>query len=289
MKNLFRRLFPLLLLADAALCAEAVSDGKQFFFKLAERNFTLQEARFLLGDVPDIKSAIRANFATMATVALCERSGIRLSARETRRSLSDALLLMSDHYRRQFETDLQKKSLTIQQWLDQEAARPVNQMQDAVRRWYVKKYGKENPIRAEHIRNWYHRHQNIFRRTRINPEWVWVFDRNDDKLELALSALRQGMTPAAVRSSYALALDAEKIAGLLHSADNRTAIDRNWTVISSGQYRLLLAQKASTTTYIALDEKLSQVIGNVLYDALARARLAETLKKEFADKKIMFY
>ena len=289
MKLFFRQLCLLLLLANFTAAAEDVSGGKRWLFKLSERDFTLQEARFLTGATEDIKPAIQANFATVATVVLCERSGIHLSREETRRSLSDALQLMSDQYRRQFEADLQKKSLTLQQWLDREAARPVNQLQDAVRRWYVKKYGTENPIRSEHIRNWYHRHQNIFRRTRVNPEWVWVFDRSDDKLELALSALRQGMTPQAVRSLYALPTEAEKIADLIHNAENRTAIDRDWTVINSGAYRLLLAKKALSYTYIALDEKLSQVISNVLYDALARARLAETLKKEFADEKIVFY
>ena len=76
---------------------------------------------------------------------------------------------------------------------------------------------------------------------------------------------------------------------MIHNAENRTAIDRDWTVINSGAYRLLLAKKALSYTYIALDEKLSQVISNVLYDALARARLAETLKKEFAEEKIVFY
>ena len=289
MKLLFRQLFLLLLLVNFTAAAEDASGDKKWLFKLSERNFTLQEAQFLTGATEDIKSAIQANFATMATVVLCERSGIRLNAPETRRSLSDAMLLMSDQYQQQFEADLQKKSLTRQQWLDYEAARPVNQLQDAVRRWYVKKYGNENPIRTEHIRNWYHRHQNIFRRTRVNPEWVWVFDRNDDKLELALSALRQGMTPQAARKLYALPTEAEKIADLLHKAENRTVIDRDWTVINSGSCRLLLAKKALSYTYIALDEKLSQVISNVLYDALARARLAEALKKEFAEEKIVFY
>ena len=289
MKLFLRQLCLLLLLANFTAAAEDASGDKKWLFKLSERNFTLQEASFLTGATEDIKPAIQANFATVATVVLCERSGIHLSREKTRRSLSDALQLMSDQYRRQFEADLQKKSLTLQQWLDREAARPVNQLQDAVRRWYVKKYGTENPIRTEHIRSWYHRHQNIFRRTRVNPEWIWVFNRNDDKLELALSALRQGMTPQAVRSLYALPTEAEKIADLIHNAENRTAIDRDWTVINSGAYRLLLAQKALSYTYIALDEKLSQVISNVLYDALARARLAETLKKEFAEEKIVFY
>ena len=289
MKRFFRQLCFLLLLANFAVAAEDASGDKKWLFKLSERNFTLQEAHFLTGETPDIKSAVQANFATMATIVLCERSGVTLSAPETRRSLSDALLLMSDRHRKQFEADLQKKSLTLQQWLDYEATRPVNQLQDAVRRWYVKKYGDENPIRTEHIRNWYHRHQNIFRRTRVNPEWVWVFDRNDDKLELALSALRQGMAAQTARSLYALPTDAEKVADLLHRADNRTVVDRDWTVINSGSFRLLLGPKALTYTYIALDEKLSQVIGNVLYDALARARLAETLKKDFADEKIVFY
>ena len=163
MKRFFRQLCFLLLLANFAVAAEDASGDKKWLFKLSERNFTLQEARFLTGETPDIKSAVQANFATMATIVLCERSGVTLSAPETRRSLSDALLLMSDRHRKQFEADLQKKSLTLQQWLDYEATRPVNQLQDAVRRWYVKKYGTENPIRSEHIRNWYHHHQNIFR------------------------------------------------------------------------------------------------------------------------------
>ena len=259
------------------------------FFQFAGRTFTLREAKVIARNNEDIKSAVQANYPAVAAVVLCERAGVKFSFDETRRSLNDVLLLLSDQAQKQFEADLQKIKMTRDQWLDKEAARPANQMQDAARRWYIKLYGKDNPIKSEHIRSWYYRHQNIFRRTRVNPEWVWVFEKSNDQLELALSSLRQGMSAQAVRSSYGAAADSGKIADLMHNAENRTRIDNDYTVISSGNYRLLLSSKAFNYTYIPLDEKLSQVISTVLYDALAKARFAEALKKEFANQQIIFY
>ena len=259
------------------------------FFQFAGRTFTLREAKVIAQNNVDIKAAVNANYAAVAATVLCERAGVKFSFDETRRSLNDALLLMSDQAQKRFESDLQKIRLTRAQWLDKEAARPANQMQDAARRWYIKLYGKDNPIKSEHIRSWYYRHQNIFRRTRVNPEWVWVFEKSNDQLELALSSLRQGMSAQAVRSSYGAAADSGKIADLMHNAENRTRIDKDYTVINSGSHRLLLADKALTHTYLPLDEKLSQVISSVLYDALAKARFAEALKKEFTDQQIVFY
>lgn len=285
MNKIFYIVFALLLFFPAA----ALSGDEKPFFQLAGRTFTLREARIITQNAEDVKTAVQANYAAAAAIVLCERAGVKLSFDETRRSLSDTLQLMSDKAKKQFDADLKKSSLTRAQWLDREAARLVNQMQDAVRRWYIKLYGAENPVTTEHIRSWYYRHQNIFRRTRVNPDWVWVFVQSNDQLELALSALRQGMNAQAVRTTYAAEADADKIAELLHNGESRTRIDKDYTVIKSGSYRLLLSSKALSHTYVPLDEKLSQVIREVLYDALAKARLAETMKKEFANQQITFY
>lgn len=285
MKKLFYSATLLLLVLTAA----AATGDEKPFFQLAGRTFTLREARIITQNAEDVKTAVQANYAAAAAIVLCERAGVKLSFDETRRSLSDTLQLMSDKAKKQFDADLKKSNLTRAQWLDREAARLVNQMQDAVRRWYIKLYGAENPVTTEHIRSWYYRHQNIFRRTRVNPDWVWVFAQSNEQLELALSALRQGMNAQAVRTTYAAAADADKIAELLHNGENRTRIDKDYTVIKSGSYRLLLSSKALSHTYVPLDEKLSQVIREVLYDALAKARLAETMKKEFANQQIIFY
>lgn len=285
MNKIFYIVFALLLFFPAAV----LSGDEKPFFQLAGRTFTLREARIITQNAEDVKTAVQANYAAAAAIVLCERAGVKLSFDETRRSLSDTLQLMSDKAKKQFDADLKKSNLTSAQWLDREAARLVNQMQDAVRRWYIKLYGAENPVTTEHIRSWYYRHQNIFRRTRVNPDWVWVFAQSNDQLELALSALRQGMNAQAVRTTYAAAADADKIAELLHNGENRTRIDKDYTVIKSGSYRLLLSSKALSHTYVPLDEKLSQVIREVLYDALAKARLAETMKKEFATQQITFY
>ena len=285
MNKIFYIVFALLLFFPAAV----LSGDEKPFFQLAGRTFTLREARIITQNAEDVKTAVQANYAAAAAIVLCERAGVKLSFDETRRSLSDTLQLMSDKAKKQFDADLKKSNLTRAQWLDREAARLVNQMQDAVRRWYIKLYGAENPVTTEHIRSWYYRHQNIFRRTRVNPDWVWVFAQSNDQLELALSALRQGMNAQAVRTTYAAAADADKIAELLHNGENRTRIDKDYTVVNSGKYRLLLSSKALSHTYVPLDEKLSQVIREVLYDALAKARLAETMKKEFANQQITFY
>ena len=46
---------------------------------------------------------------------------------------------------------------------------------------------------------------------------------------------------------------------------------------------------ARTHIYIELDENLQRAIGDALYDALAKAILSETLKRDFSPEQLRFY
>ena len=279
------------------ICLLAVSDVRaensntQKYFRLAEKDFTLAEARLIAGNHRDLKSAVQANLAAAAAIVLCERSQIKLSREKTRQTLQDSLLLMTPEAREDFQQKLQQNKLSLEQWLDQESGKLGNMLNEAVRRWYIHVYGSNSEITEQHIRNWYFRHQNIFRRLKLDPEYILAFSaRDEEKFIQALAALRQGMAFDAARKTFAFALNTEAMDKAFHEANiSRTVLDENFLAVKTRQYRFLLKKSAVKRIYLPLDEQLKQAIGNALFDALARARLAETLKKEFSNAVMEFY
>jgi len=279
------------------ICLLAVSDVRaensntQKYFRLAEKDFTLAEARLIAGNNRDLKSAVQANLAAAAAIVLCERSQIKLSREKTRQTLQDSLLLMTPEAREDFQQKLQQNKLSLEQWLDQESGKLGNMLNEAVRRWYIHVYGSNSEITEQHIRNWYFRHQNIFRRLKLDPEYILAFSaRDEEKFIQALAALRQGMDFDAARKTFAFALNTEAMDKAFHEANiSRTVLDENFLAVKTRQYRFLLKKSAVKRIYLPLDEQLKQAIGNALFDALARARLAETLKKEFSNAVMEFY
>ena len=253
------------------------------FFHLAGKDFSAAEAAMF--------STGKSDFAAAAAIVLCERAGVKLSEQLTRAKLQDALQLLSKNSRKKFDSELSQKNLSEAAWLDQQAKLLHNQINEAVLRWYIKTYGSDSAITNEHIRAWYYRNYDLFRRLKVDPAGAWVFRTGEpEKLRTALAALQQGMPDNAVRTAYAEKTSVQQLDSLLRNAEDPQQLPENdYILIPAGEYSVLLRKSAAVYDYLPLDDSLQKAIGNALYDALAKARLAEILKKEFADKKIIFY
>lgn len=281
----------LLLMFAARLAAVPWQLAAENFFSFDNRVFSRAEAEMITGKSTDLQQAVILHKIPVAVMTLCERSGIKLSQDETRRSLQENFMIMSPEAREGFNRQLEQEGSTAEQWIQNESAKFSNQLNDAVRRWYIKVYGNRQEITREHIRNWYYRNQNIFRRLRLDPAKIWVFEQNDqESMQKALAALRQGMMPTEVRKKYALHIPEKEIANELHSPGLQRQIPEPGYVVMTGRkHRFLMQNDAAVTTYIKLDEKLEKAIGNALYDALAKARLEIVLKEYMQNKEISFF
>ena len=270
--------------------AAAGSAGK-YCFNLAGRDFTKQEALKLAAGKSDLNSAVQQNFAAAAAIVLCSREGIELSPERTRKFLQDSLVLMSDAAQKDFQAMLLRENITRNQWLEREQEKLENQLSEAVLKWYVTRYGNANPVTGEHVRNWYYRNLDIFRRVKLDPAKVWAFKLNErEKMQKALSALRQAVPPEVVRKNYAENLSEDVIAGELHSRNvKRERLGDDFRLFTGSKHLFLAAADAISYTALPLNEDLKNSISNALHEALAKARLAEILKKEFKDQKIIFY
>lgn len=286
-----------LLLAAVLLLQLYPATAQDKFCHLAGRDFSRSEIAFITSmpgvDSVKLKQGAQAAFPALASIVLCERSGVKLSPAAARKNLENSLLLMKDDERRSFEQMLKKRSWSAMEWLDKEAEKFTSQLNDAVRRWYLKNYAAKDEIKFEHIQAWYYRHGDIFRRLRVNPEKLWCFTRNNDgekKFHQALAALKQGMLPADVRKEFALLLNDDVLFAELHGhLAQRQSIDEKYVRIQGDKYIFLLQHDAVEYAYVELDEKLEYAIRNALQEALAKGRLSETLKKEFAQQKLIFY
>ena len=181
--------------------------------------------------------------------------------------------------------------MTPELWLKRESAKLENQLNEAVRRWYMKNYAQQVKIDQRHIQDYYYRNMRIFRRLEVKSEQIIVFNAADSgKLQQALSALQQGEAIESVRRRCGLPIDlADLLKDLQQSVNTRTRIAPGYEVIKSSKYIYLLCGNALRQFYLPLDDKLQSAIGNALYDALAKATLAEVLKKEFPAGGVRFY
>lgn len=280
-----------LLLPFMLLQLTAADTAGKYHFNLAGRDFTKQEAVKIAGGQSDLDSAIQKNFAAAAAIVLFSRDGIELSPERTRDFLQNSLRLMAGSAQKDFQAMLLRENLTRNQWLEREQEKLENQLSEAVLKWYIRRYGKENPVTDEHVQNWYYRNLDIFRRVKLDPAKVWAFKLNErEKMQKALSALRQAVPAEVVRKNYAETLSEDVIAGELHSSNvKREYLGENYRLFTGSKHIFLAASDAISYTALPLDEDLKKSIRNALHEALAKARLAETLKKEFKNQKIIFY
>ena len=283
-----RCILPVFLLVLSAAASETA--GK-YYFNFAGRDFTREEAVKLASGRSDLKSAVQENTAAAATIVLCSAENIELSAERTRVFLENSLLLMPAAAQKDFQSMLQREDLTRQSWLDREQERLDNQLSEAVVRWYIKCYGKTSPITGEHVQNWYYRNMDIFRRIQLDPAKVWAFKLADaNKVSQAVAALQQAVPPETVRKNLAEKLTEKAMLEELHAGNiKREPLTGDYWLLTGSKHLFLTSKDAITYTALPLDETLKNAIGNALQEALAKARLAETLKKEFNDKKIVFY
>lgn len=290
MKKLFFIIF-------SGVAAWAVSAGSAAlpdpFFKFAERDFSLAEAQLIAPgrkDLQSLRSAITAKLPAAAAVTLCSRSGIRLSQEKTLQALLDSLLLMTDAERRLFSQKLTESGLTREKWLQQESARFENQLNEALRRWF-RQLNNSRQVSEIQIRDYYYRNLHIFRRTRLNEHKVWVFDPDSNQTaRQAFAELMQGAAPDAVRRKYARKLPSKQwIDDLQLHYSSRSSLNEKYLLVKGAQQLYLLEKDALKDFYLPLDERLATAIGNALYDALAKAYLAEVLKKDFSARDLVFY
>ena len=284
------KLFVLLLFGALGLSGAEETAGK-YYFNLAGRDFTEQEALKLAAGKSDLNSAIQENFAAAAAIVLFSREGITLSPERTREFLKNSLRLMSDTAQKDFQAMLLRENLTREQWLEREQDKLENQLSEAVLKWYIRRYGKANPVTEEHVQNWYYRNLDLFRRVKLDQAKIWVFKLNDrEKMQIALSALLQAVPAAAVREKYAVNLSIESIAEELHAGNiKRERLGDDYWLFTGSKHLFLAASDAISYTALPLNGELKKSIRNALYEALAKARLAEILKKEFTNQKLIFY
>lgn len=275
---------------SAAICWAADIPDK-YFFHLAGRDFTREEALKIAGGKSDLQAAVQENFPAAAAIVLCSRVNIELSPARTREFLANSLRLMPLVSQASFKNMLIRENLDQKAWLDREKNKLTNQLSEAVIRWYIKVYGEESPITDEHVQNWYYRNMDIFRRVKLDPAKVWAFKVADsDKMRKALAALQQAVPPETVRKNFAEPLTSDVMNNELHLQNiRRTAIGEGYWLITGEKYMFLTVDDAVSYTALPLDEPLKEAIRNALHEALAKARLAETLKKDFNGKKIIFY
>ena len=281
-------ILPVFLLIFSATASETA--GK-YYFNLAGRDFTRAEAVKIANGKSDIKSAVQENFAAAAAIVLCSNENIELSQTGTRDFLANSLLLMPVAAKKDFQTMLLQENLTISSWLDREQEKLNNQLSEAVMRWYIKRYGKTSPISDEHVQNWYYRNLDIFRRIKLDPEKVWAFKLADHtKVNQALAALQQAVPPETVRKKFAEKISTEAMLEELHAGNiRRTRLNDDYWLLTGSKHLFLTGKSAATYTALPLDETLKNAIRNALHEAVAKARLAETLKAEFGNRKIIFY
>ena len=281
-------------LQGAEASAVKAVENKDPFFKLAERDFSFAEAQRIAGLSPEIKdmqAAVRANFAAAAAIVLCSRNQIELSAGRTRNMLADGLLLMGEKYRRQLEGMLAGEQQTIEQYLDRESQQLTNQLNEAVRSWYEKNFASAGELKSEYVQNWYYRHQDLFRRVKVEPAAVLVFAAGADaEIARAQAALRQGMPIEQVCKSMAVnTAVAEHLDELQAAYSGRIKLHDGLLRINGSKHVFICRKDALKSFYLPLDDKLKSAIKNMLAEALAKAQLAEELKHTFAAGSLIFY
>lgn len=288
-----RLLFTLAFTLVFAIFADDPQSLPKAFFRYAGRDFSLQEAQLIAPgktDPQSLRAALESNLPAVAAMVLCSRSGIELSQEHTRLTLLDSLQMMSDARQREFEAMLANNSLTIDSWLDQESMKFELQLNDALRRWF-KKVNIDRRIGEQAVRDHYYRNLHIFRRTRLDEDKVLVFDAgNKDACNKALAALLQGSPVKFVKEKYAQKiLSGEWIDDLQNCYPRRSSVGNGFFTVQGAQHLYLVKSDALQEFYIKLDDKLFRAISNTLYDALAKAYLAELLKKNFSGCKLEFY
>ena len=288
-----RLLFTLAFVVMFAVWANNSNALPDPFCKYAGRDFSLKEAQLIAPgktDPQSLRAVLESNLPAVAAMVLCSQSGVELSQEHTRLTLQESLLMMSDSKQREFEAMLANNSLTIDSWLNQESMKFELQLNDALRRWF-KKVHIDRRIGEQAVRDHYYRNLHIFRRTRLNEDKVLVFDAgNKDACNKALAALLQGSPVKFVKEKYAQKIPSGQwIDDLQNCYPRRSSVGNDFFTVQGAQHLYLIKSDALQEFYIKLDDKLFRAISNTLYDALAKACLAELLKNNFADCKLEFY
>ena len=285
--------FSTVLAAWAIFSAAAENALPDPFFKFAGRDFSLAEAQMIAPDKKDLqglRAGITAKLPTAAAITLCDRAGIKLSQHNTRQALFDSIMIMSDSQRKQLDQLLAKNALTLEKYLLQESMNIDNQLNEALRRWF-KQVSSNRQIGEQQICDYYYRNLHIFRRTKLDENKVWVFSVNAQQtLQQAVSELMQGTPHDVVRKKYTVKLPlAQWFDDLQQNYHFRTVINDKYFSIRGSQQLYLMENDALKDFYLPLDQKVKAAISNTLYDALAKAYLAEMLKKNFSADDLVFY
>ena len=262
------------------------------YCNLAGRDFSLAEIRKIVSEVTaaELPQLLEKKLPEMAAVVICSRSGVELSQQKTLRSLQAQLLLLSQTQAQEFDSALAENGLTREKWLERESQRFDNQINEALQRWFKRVAGTD-VVSEEHVKSYYYRNMNKFRRVKLDSTRLLVFAVGDQTaLQKAVAALQQGMLTGSVRSKYALNVKTEDwFDDLQKNLLLKKHFQDKYLIIKGDKYWYLLENGAFTRTYLPLDGAMKEAIAVTLYDAYAKAYLSEKIKRDFSGIKLHFY
>ena len=295
-----RRGFRLLMIlfGGGALCAaepEHASLWPDPAFQWGSRLFSRREAEEIIrlaptppGSAAEARRFIRSQQALLSGIVLCEQSGVTLSASAARRALELDLLTMPPERRRALEQSCRRNGLTVAAFLNREAGKLDRRFQCAIREWYKIAYPEERVSDAQ-VQDWYFRHQERFLTKEADPEALWLLPPGPDAPAQAAAWLKQGMPPDAVQRKFPVTVSPGAVAALLDEKGLPDTPEKGFTLYRGEHFQILSRAGAVRTVYRKLTPELAEAIRNALYDALAKARLAEALDKLGSGRELRFF
>lgn len=265
-------------------------------FQWGERKFSRNEAERIVALAPEspqtvqeARDLVRQQLPLLAGIVLCERAGIGLSAEDTLAAAKLEILMLSPEEQKRFLLACRRAGVDSEALLRKNAFRIDRQFQNAIRQWYRKEFSDEATVSDEQVRDWYFRHQDRFLTVEIEPDAVFVLPDTPDAPVQAVAWLKQGMPAAAVRKKFPEAATDESIRSALLSTAAANRPEAGFALYRGDGFQVMTRAGAVRKTYCKLTPELTEAIRNVLYDALARARLAERLEAETARYELIFF
>ena len=287
----------------AALGAAAVvltaGEGELFrsdpAFQWGSRCFSRNEAERIVALAPEpprspqeARDFIRSQQPLLTGIVLCEERGVPLSEEKTLTALQLDLLTMPPEARREWLRTCRGLRLAPEELLRQEARRIDRQFQCAVREWYRRAYpGKV--ISDAQVRDWYFRHQERFLTREIDRDALWVLPPGEEIAQQAAALLKQGVPAESVRRKFPVAADADAVMRLLDRPGRQDFPEKGFTLYAGETFQVLARADAVKLAYRPLTPELAEAIRNALYDALAKAHLAEVLKEMESRMELRFF
>ena len=287
-------------LVGLAACAVLTAgEGGGFWsdpaFQWGPRSFSRDEAERIAALAPapprsqqEARDFIRSQQPLLTGIVLCEARGVPLSEEKTLEALQMGLLTMPTEARREFLRLCVERKLAPGEYLRSEARRIDRQFQCAIREWY-RRSCPDVRISDAQVRDWYFRHQERFLTREINHEALWILSPGEENVRQAVALLKQGVPAASVRKKFPGNADAGAVARVLELPGKQDFPEKGFTLYAGTDFQVLARADAVRLAYRPLTPELAEAIRSALYDALAKARLAEELKRMESRMELRFF